>query len=117
MVQTNPYGKASLMSTPGTSIFLREWRKHRGITQEALAERVGMTAPTISQLENEKQGWTGDTISKLADALQCSPAALLAHNPNDPDSLWPLFETANRLRGPNRQKIRAILKVALDQFS
>ena len=97
--------------------YLRQWRKFRDLTQEQLAERVGMTAPTISQLENNKPGFTGDSLAKMAEALGCTPAALLAYDPRDPDSLWPIFEAANRLRGPSRQKIRAILQVALDQFS
>lgn len=106
-----------VMDNPSARTYLRQWRKYRDLTQEELAERVGMTAPTISQLENNKQGFTGDSLAKIAAALGCSPAALLAYDPKDPESLWPIFEAADRLKGANRQKIRAILKVALDQFS
>lgn len=38
--------------------FFREWRKYRGLNQEALAEIVGVTTSTISQLETGKQGFT-----------------------------------------------------------
>jgi len=99
-----------------TPTYLRQWRRYRGLTQEQLADAVGMTAPTISQLENNKQGFTGETLAKLAHALRCSPAALLGHDPTQEDSLWPVVEAAGHLQARDRQKILAILKVALEQF-
>lgn len=48
--------------------FFREWRKYRGLNQEALAEIVGVTTSTISQLETGKQGFTDSTLVALADA-------------------------------------------------
>lgn len=99
-----------------TPTFLRQWRRHRGFTQEQLADLVGMTAPTISQLENNKQGFTGESLAKLASALGCSPAALLGYDPTRDDSLWPVLEATERLQTKDRQKILAILRVALDQF-
>lgn len=116
LVSADPW-PMSIPSDPSAPTYLRQWRKFRRLTQEQLAERVGMTAPTISQLENNKQGFTGETLAKMAQALGCSPAALLAYDPTEEDSLWPIFEAADRLRGRDKQKIRAILKVALDQFS
>lgn len=99
-----------------TPLFLRQWRKHRGLTQEQLADRVNMTAPTISQLENNKQGFTGESLAKLAHALGCTPAALIAYDPTCQDSLWPVVEAAEKLQPKDRQRILAILIVALDQF-
>lgn len=61
--------------------YFKEWRKKAGLTQEQLAERVGMTASSISQLEHGKQGFTDTTLEAMAWALNCEPADLLGRNP------------------------------------
>lgn len=63
------------------SYFFREWRKHRGYSQETLAEMVGLTASSISQLENGKQGFSDSTLVALAKALKCRPGDLLLWGP------------------------------------
>lgn len=63
--------------------FFREWRKHRGLNQEALADLVGLTASSISQLENGKQGFSDSTLVALARALDCRPGDLLLWAPAD----------------------------------
>ena len=46
------------------------WRKHRGLTQAALAAQVGITQPYLAQIEHGQRG--GDVVlySKLARALR-----------------------------------------------
>lgn len=61
--------------------YIKEWRDFRGFTQERLAERVGLTAGAISQLERGLTGYTQPTIEALADALNCEPGDLLDRNP------------------------------------
>jgi transcriptional regulator with XRE-family HTH domain len=52
------------------STFIRQWRHHRGLTQERLADRVGMTGGNLSKIENGNTGYTQATLEALADALQ-----------------------------------------------
>lgn len=61
--------------------YFKEWRKKAGLTQEQLADRIGVTASSISQLENGKQGFTDSTLEALAVALNCTPSDLLGRNP------------------------------------
>ncbi len=93
--------------------FVKQWRKYRGLTQEALAEMVGLTSPSISQLETGKQGFTDESLSNLAMALGCTPAQLLAQDPSKPDSFWPLFEAAEKLEGADRRRAYSIIHAAL----
>lgn len=72
--------------------YFREWRKHRGLTQETLGERVGMTPSSISQLETGKQGFTDKTLAALAHALDTDPGSLLMRNPLQEDALWLLID-------------------------
>lgn len=49
-------------------------RKHRGITQDALAEAIGMSVDMISRIEAGATGASFATIDKLATALRVDPA-------------------------------------------
>jgi ribosome-binding protein aMBF1 (putative translation factor) len=76
-------------------IFVREWRKYRGLTQEALAERVGWGVSNISQLEQGRQGYSQEGLEALADALRCEPGQLLDVDPTRGDEgIWSIWETA-----------------------
>lgn len=61
--------------------FVREWRKHRNLTQEQLAERIEATAGAISQLETGVIGYTQPTLEAIAFALSCEPGDLLSVDP------------------------------------
>lgn len=74
--------------------FLRQWRDYRGLTLERLADRVGMTAGNLSQLERGKLGYTQNTLEKLAEALQTDVASLLMRDPTDSEGLWSLWDQA-----------------------
>lgn len=93
--------------------FFREWRKHRKLNQETLADRVGLTASSISQLENGKQGFTDKTLIALAEALECHPGELLLRDPTREDSFFPLCMAAERIEGPERQHVMEVFKAAL----
>jgi transcriptional regulator with XRE-family HTH domain len=57
--------------------FLREHRKARGLTLQALAERVGISVGYISDLESGKRRHNSDWIAKFAEALEIDPSELL----------------------------------------
>ena len=51
---------------------IRVWRDYRGLTQQQLAEKAGISKPYLSQLESGKRNGTTEVLSKLAEALQVS---------------------------------------------
>lgn len=61
--------------------YFKEWRKFRNLTQEELADRIGVSAPAISQIERGLSGFTNSTLEAIADALSCEPGQLLGVNP------------------------------------
>lgn len=87
--------------------FFREWRKFRGFTLEKLAERIGVTAGAISQLERGDISYTQPMLEALADALNCEPADLLMRNPLEPESPLAII---NRLKPGSRKKIMNYIK-------
>lgn len=50
---------------------LRLWRKHRGLTLEALGEACGVTRSALSQIESGKTRASARLLRKLANALSC----------------------------------------------
>ena len=74
--------------------FIREWRKHRGLTLEQLADRVEMTASYFSMLERGQRGYTQETLEAIAEALQTTDASLLMRNPLDEGAEWSLWDQA-----------------------
>ncbi len=56
---------------------LRELRRERGVSQEALSRRTHIHIPTIGRLERGKQEPRLKTILRLADGLGVSPGELL----------------------------------------
>jgi transcriptional regulator with XRE-family HTH domain len=76
--------------------FFRQWREHRGLTQEQLADRLETSVASISRLESGTQPYTQDVLEALADALRTDPASLLMRNPADPEAIWSLWEQAKQ---------------------
>ncbi|HXH05619.1 MAG TPA: helix-turn-helix domain-containing protein [Vicinamibacterales bacterium] len=56
---------------------LREWRRLRRLTQEALAERAGLSYKFIGEIERGRGNPTIDTLARLADALGIDVTDLL----------------------------------------
>ena len=48
---------------------IRIWRDYRGLTQQQLADKVGISKPYLSQLETGKRTGTTEVLSTLARAL------------------------------------------------
>ena len=88
--------------------FIKQWRKHRGLTQQRLADRLGQTHGAVSQLERGLVGYTQSTLEMLADALQCEPADLLWR---DPDSEFgAILAEVRQFPADQQRRIVAILK-------
>jgi transcriptional regulator with XRE-family HTH domain len=73
---------------------IRQWRHHRGLTLEAVAERIDMTPGLVSLVERGLRGYTQDTVEALASALRTDPANLLTRDPTDPKAIWGIWDKA-----------------------
>ncbi len=56
---------------------VRGRRADWGKTQEALADKIGISSLTISRLENGAHGTSVETIAKIADAFGVPPHYML----------------------------------------
>ncbi|HSA05753.1 MAG TPA: helix-turn-helix transcriptional regulator [Candidatus Gastranaerophilales bacterium] len=55
---------------------IREIRKSQNLTQEALAELIGVESPSISNIENGKYYPTNENLQKIAEVLKVKPYEL-----------------------------------------
>lgn len=74
--------------------FIAQWRKYRGLSQEALAERLETTKASISRIETGLQPYSQDFLEAVAYQLQCEPVDLLIRDPSDPDGIWSIWDHA-----------------------
>ena len=51
---------------------LRVWREYRGLTVKQLAEKAGVSAPFVSQIETGQRDGSIETMRKIADVLKLS---------------------------------------------
>jgi len=62
--------------------FIKEWRDYRDLTQEQVADRIGVSATTFGRIEGNKIPYNQDFLELAADALRCEPWDLLHVDPN-----------------------------------
>ena len=87
-------------------------RKERGLTQQALAEMVGMHISQIRRYESGQSQPTLDAIRKLAVALSVSADMLLFEkDERGPDEELKLqFEAVSRLGPEEKKVIRSVIE-------
>lgn len=87
--------------------FIKEWRKHRGLTQIQLAERIGIDKSYLSKIESGARRYDQPFLEAAAEVLRCEPADLIIRDPSDPDGIWSVWET---LTSPQRNQVVEIAK-------
>jgi transcriptional regulator with XRE-family HTH domain len=60
---------------------IRLLRRHRGLTQEALAERIGVTSESVSNIERAVHPPSLETLERILNALGIRPAVFFADEP------------------------------------
>lgn len=90
--------------------FIKEWRLHRGLTMDRLADRLDISKATLSRIESGKQPYTQDTLEALAVALACEPADLIMRDPTAPGAIWSLWEQATPAQ---RQQIESVVRALM----
>jgi transcriptional regulator with XRE-family HTH domain len=74
--------------------FIRQWREHRTLTLEQLADRIGTTHASLSRIERGLQPYSQPLLEALADALMTDAASLLMRDPSDPEGIWSIWDHA-----------------------
>lgn len=91
--------------------YVRAWRKFRDLTLEKLAERVGVTAGALSQLERGEVNYTQPMLEALAEELGCAPADLIMRDPKVGAALHLVW---NRIPTQDKPKALRMLEAFAD---
>ena len=73
--QTIPQEVVEYHILDGQSI-VRAWRTYKGLSQQAMADRMGISQSAYSQMERPETKLRPGTIEKIAAALDISPEQL-----------------------------------------
>jgi transcriptional regulator with XRE-family HTH domain len=87
--------------------FIREWRKFRNLTQERLADRMGVTRGYVSQVETGLRRYDQHFLEAAADALSCEPADLIMRDPTKPSAIWSIWD---RIPPTQREQAARVLE-------
>lgn len=68
---------------------IRFFRKKRGLTQEQLAERVGVSSSFLGHIERGSRAASLETLMRLCRALEITPNDLLAEGAAVESAPWP----------------------------
>ena len=88
--------------------YLKQWRLHRGLSQQQLADRLESSKGYISDLERGVRRYNQDLLEALAYALMCEPADLLMRDPTKEDAIWSIWESVPET---DRPKVIEMIKV------
>jgi len=99
---------------PKSRHFLKEWRKHRHLTQGQLAERIGTSHTNLSRIERGETGYSQGFLEAAADALGTDPASILMRDPSDPEGLWSVWD---QVQPAQRRQIVEIAKALIKTAS
>ena len=93
--------------------FIRQWRRHRRLTLEQLAARLGDMVPSnLSMLERGQRGYVQITLERIAAELGTTAATLLSRGPEDGDDIMAIWDQA---RPGQRRQIVEIAKTITRQ--
>lgn len=96
--------------------YLKEWRKHRGFTQDQVLERLAEiddpllpgTGASLSRVENGKQPYSERLLGALADIYRCEPWELIGRNPEKEGRVIDFW--ARKLNDQQQKQALAILE-------
>ena len=103
----------SLRRTFGEHV--RSLRRERGLTQEVLAERSGLSVEAVGRIERGAFSPTLDTIEKLSRGLEAGFDELFRHFQDDrPDRVVELCQFLSGLSNREVEKVWHILQILFD---
>lgn len=93
--------------------YIKAWRKHRELTQDQLADAIGITTASLSRIENGKQPYNQRQVEQIATVLRCSTGDLLSKDPAVKSA--DIVEIWDRISADKRDQARAVLQAFTDQ--
>lgn len=97
-----------------THHYIAAWREYRGLIQEQLAERVGMSRENLSKIESGKVPYRQDFLEACAEALNASKSDLLERDPRLEKLVDELRDIVDRASETDRKEIIRFAKFRIE---
>ncbi len=68
-VRRGPYNTGQRQGHPWARNQIGAWRRHKGITQEALSEEADLSPGQISDIEKGTVGFSAESLAAISEAL------------------------------------------------
>lgn len=95
--------------------FAKQWRKHKGLSQTELAERLGTTQSEISKVERLDKRVKVSDLSAVADGLGVSIDDLILVDPSNPDPAKAVYSKIRRAAPEKQKQIMAVVDALLGE--
>lgn len=92
-------------------IYVRHYRKLKGMTQERLADAAGLSTTSVHNLEAGKNGFSDKSLRQIASALELQPHELLTPPGAMIDSDPAILAMLGRISGLNDADITTAFSV------
>ena len=89
---------------------IKELRKRAGLSQDQLAEKVGIESKYLSRIEVGKRHPSLDALERIADSLQVEMKELFDYSHHDGEAIS-LKGIENSLEGANEEELRLVFKL------
>jgi len=87
--------------------YIRQWRKHRGLTQADLACAIGVDRTYLNKIERGKRDYVPHVLEAAAVQLGCAPGDLVSRHPARHTEIETFCMS---LSDADRQRALAVLK-------
>lgn len=94
--------------------YLKEWRKHRGLTQVQLAEAMEISRSYLTMIERGDRRYDQHFLEAAAKVLECTPGDLIARSPGAGQRIDELLASATE---DDRLRIEAAIRALLSPNS
>ena len=94
---------------------IAKYRRRAGLTQEQLAEKIGVTPAFISRVECGKKSMKISTLVSVAQALQVSVDALVSESTND-GVVANIHKLLSGVPDAYLESVEAIARVCIEHF-
>lgn len=72
--------------------YIKQWRKFRGLSQQQMAELLGISHTTFGRIERALSPYHQRFLEAVAEALECKVADLLMRDPSKPAAIWSIWD-------------------------
>jgi transcriptional regulator with XRE-family HTH domain len=93
--------------------FLRQWRKHKGLTQEEVAEQLSVDTTTVGRIEKGELPYNQDYLERIAIIFGVDVTDLLAVNPLQLDPPKVVYDRLRHAPAEVQNRAIAIIEALL----